>query len=158
MIKETEQLHILVIKRKCHVPNFEQKKLVFIRIKQSNNPYHDRRNLLSVGILQNHKMIITVLADYNYQTNSINSQVFSYVTELIRWQEFYQTSNTFVCVLLRSHKRCNFYVRKINCLPQRKTFWQVWMQLLRAPTSTNSSWVKTNPLVSQSRFFVPSSC
>lgn len=40
--------------------------------------------LLSVGILQNHKMIITVLTDYNYQTNSINSQVFSYVTELIR--------------------------------------------------------------------------
>lgn len=70
-------------KKKFHMPNFEQKKLVFLQIKQNNTAYHDGRASSVCGNPKKCKTIITMLVDYNYQTNSSNSQVFLYVTKLI---------------------------------------------------------------------------
>lgn len=63
--------------------SLSSKKLVFLLVKQNNNSYHGGRTSDGANP-KKCKMIVTILVDYNYQTNISNSQVFLYVTELIR--------------------------------------------------------------------------
>lgn len=57
------------------MPNFEEKKLIFLLTKQNNNIYHEGRTL-ACGNPKKCKMIITMVVDYNYKTNHSDSQVF----------------------------------------------------------------------------------